>query len=281
MKLLDRRFLNISLTVQAIANQPYADPSAGFQYIVGLSPAGAFAGASTNSIAQYDGTKWTFFTPKVGELEVLNLDTGEVLSFNGTNWTAIFSLYEPVAPVLAIVPTGSTLPSSAAAGDSLLNTSDAKLYTATAADTWDSGTLTANGSRYASSADHKIYQSNGSVLSATNIIDGDMFLNREDGAVYAYDSTASAFVKVNGYPVEFVTEAHTLTAAEVIAKSFTLTNSVASGKENNTLLFVSGIAQSASTDFTVSDNSVSWNNKGLDSIGLIEGDTFIVHYVRA
>ena len=281
MNLLDRRFLNISLSVQSIANQPYANPSAGIQYIVGSNPAGAFAGASANSIAQYDGSKWTFFTPKVGELEVLNLDTGEVLSFNGTAWTAIFSLYEPVAPVLAIVPTGSTLPASASAGDSFLNTADAKLYTATAADTWDSGTLAANGSRYASFSDHKIYQSNGSVLSAISIIDGDMFLNKEDGAVYAYDATASAFIKVNGYPVEFVTEAHILTAGEVTAKNFTLTNSVASGKENNTLLFVSGVAQAVGTDFTVSGNTISWDNKELDTIGLLEGDVFIAHYVKA
>ena len=74
---------------------------------------------------------------------------------------------------------------------------------------------------------------------------------------------------------------HSLTAAEVTAKSFTLTNSIKSGEESNVLLFVSGVAQAAGTDFTASGSSISWNSKGLDSIGLIAGDTFIVHYVKA
>ena len=281
MNLLDRRFLNISLSVLGIANEPADNPAIGSQYIVGSTPAGAFSQAPANSIASYNGTSWTFFTPKAGELEVFNLETGEVLSFNGSSWSAIFSLYEPISPVLAIVPTGSSLPASAVTGETFLNTADAKLYTATATNTWDSGTLTTNGSRYASSSDHKIYQSDGSALSASNILNGDMFLNKEDATVYAYDSTTSAFVKVNSSSVEFVTETHILTAAEVSAKSFSLAHSVASGKENNTLLFVAGIAQTVGTDFTASGNSISWNSKGLDNIGLLEGDPFIIHYVKA
>ena len=280
MNLLDRRFLNISLSIQGIANEPADNPAIGSQYIVGSTPAGAFSQASTNSIARYNGTNWTFFTPKAGELEVLNIDTGEVLSFNGSIWATMFSLYEPIAPVLAIVPTGSSLPASAATGATFLNTTDAKLYTATATNTWDSGTLTTSGSRYASSSNHKIYQSDGSALASSNILNGDMFLNKEDGTVYAYDADTSAFVKVNSSSVEFVTETHSLTAAEVSAKSFSLANSVASGKENNTLLFVAGIAQTAGTDFTASGNTISWNGKELDAIGLHEGDAFIIHYVK-
>ena len=281
MNLLDRRFLYISLSVQGIANEPADNPAIGSQYIVGSTPTGTFSQASANSIARYDGTNWAFFSPKAGDLEVLNLETGEVLSFNGSNWTTVFSLYEPISPVLAIVPTGSSLPASVATGETFLNTADAKLYTATATNTWDSGTLTTNGSRYASSSDHKIYQSDGSALSASNILNGDMFLNKEDGTVYAYDADTSNFVKVNSSSVEFVTETHTLTAAEVSDKSFSLANSVASGKENNTLLFVAGIAQTAGTDFTASGNTISWNSKGLDAIGLLEGDSFIIHYVKA
>ena len=41
MNFLDRRFLNISLSVNAVANQPAANPTAGSQYIVGSSPSGA------------------------------------------------------------------------------------------------------------------------------------------------------------------------------------------------------------------------------------------------
>lgn len=175
--MLDRRFLNISLTILNIANQPDDNPAAGVQYIVGSTPAGAFAGVSPNSIARYDGTAWKFTAPKSGELEVLNAATGEILRFNGSAWSAV----------------------------SVIN-------------------------------------------AASNAV---------------------------------ATDIHTLTAQEVTAKSFTLANSVASGQENNILLFVSGVAQTAGVDFSASGNSISWNNKGLDSLGLVAGDTFIVHYVKA
>lgn len=191
--------------------------------------------------------------------------------------------YEPLAPVLAIVPTGNNLPASASAGDAFLNTSDAKLYTATAANTWDAGTATTNGSRYASSTDFKIYESDGTALTSTDILNGDLFLNKEEGSVYVYDASASAFVKVSGSSAsqDWSTEIHTLTASEVSAKSFTLTNSIATGQENGVTLSVCGIIQTPSVDFTASGNTISWTNKGLANIDLAAGDVFIVHYLNA
>ena len=282
--MLDRRFLSVSLIIQAIANEPAANPANGSQYIVGSNPAGAFAGASPNSIALFDGTAWKFTTPKIGEPEVLNSDTGDILSWNGTAWDAVLTINRSsnTAPVLAVVPTGSTLPASASAGDSFFKTDNAKLYTATAADTWDSGTATTNGSRYASSTDHKIYTSDGSATTSENVSDGGFFLNKEDNCLYVYNGLT--FVKIggnSGAAVSTATDFHTLTAAEATAKSFTLNNTVKHGEEANVLLFVSGVAQAAGTDFIVSGNSISWNNKGLDSIGIIAGDNFIIHYVKA
>lgn len=540
MNFLDRRFLNLSLSVLSVANQPDANPAVGSQYIVGSNPSGAFASASANQIARYNGSNWQFFTPKIRELEVLNLNSGEFLQFNGSAWVTVASLSagsnnpsganiitidgiaagynnnpsssyltpgnflladhskcyfniirnnsttwysyplhngasficwdgidsyklysaddesnngwmisdvsegaiffnradssiyallngevskisngiivfdgfvtsgysgllddvpgdlpdnpnqgdifipleylesigeegpsllvadsnndwsedyfpswqdtcyvstnhqylfrwnarsenrderflcihplnyldilfdvihdkfyrrhgnsfvclndtpissqqasasEPIAPVLRIIQTASSLPASCAVGDTILNTSDAKIYTATAADTWNSGVITANGARYASSTDHKIYSSNGSALSDDPIPTGGIFLNKDDNFLYVYDG--SNFIKASNDSVSvpvFVTEAHSLTAAEVSAKSFSLSNSIASGQENNTLLFVSGIAQIVGSDFNASGNSISWNSKGLDSIGLIAGDSFLVQYLRA
>ena len=110
-------------------------------------------------------------------------------------------------------------------------------------------------------------------------------MNKEENALCIYDSSVPAFIKIGGNSgggsASTVTEIHTLTAGEVTAKSFTLSNTVATGEEGNVLLFVSGVAQAAGTDFTVSGNSVSWNNKELDSLGLVAGDIFIVHYVKA
>ena len=109
-----------------------------------------------------------------------------------------------------------------------------------------------------------------------------LLINKADNFLYVYDG--SAFIKASNDSVSvpvLVTEAHSLTAAEVTAKSFSLSNNIASGQENNTLLFVSGIAQIVGSDFTASGNSISWNSKGLDNIALVAGDTFLVQYFKA
>ena len=282
--MLDRRFVSISLVVLGVANEPAANPANGTQYIVGSTPAGAFAGASPNSIALFDGTAWKFITPKIGEPEVLNSATGEFLTWNGSAWSVVLTINRNshTPPVLAVIPTGTSLPASASAGDTFFKTDDAKLYTATAADTWDNGTATTNASRYASSTDHKIYTSDGSAAASENVSEGGFFLNKEDNCLYVYNG--SIFIKIGGNSeaaVQVATELHSLTAAEVSAKTFTLTNSVKSGEESNILLFVSGVAQAAGTDFSASGNSISWNAKGLEAVGLREGDSFIIHYVKA
>lgn len=75
-----------------------------------------------------------------------------------------------------------------------------------------------------------------------------------------------------------VLENHTLTAAEALAESFTLENSVAVGTENNVLLSVCGVAQTPEVDFTVSGNIISWGNKALHEITFVAGDTFSISY---
>ena len=90
--MFDRRFVSISLIVQGIANAPVANPTAGTQYIVGATPTGAFANATPNYIARYDGAAWKFTPPKISEIEVLNANTGEILSWNGTLFSLSFLL---------------------------------------------------------------------------------------------------------------------------------------------------------------------------------------------
>ena len=75
-----------------------------------------------------------------------------------------------------------------------------------------------------------------------------------------------------------VLENHTLTAAEALAESFTLENSVATGTENNILLSVCGVAQIPEVDFSVSGNTISWDNKALHEITFVAGDTFSISY---
>lgn len=75
-----------------------------------------------------------------------------------------------------------------------------------------------------------------------------------------------------------VLENHTLTAAEALAESFNLENSVASGTEDKVLLSVCGISQIAGVDFSVSGNIISWGNKALHEITFVAGDTFSISY---
>ena len=89
---IDRRFLDINLCVEGIANTPSGTPVKGTQYIVGSSPAGAFAEATANSVARYNGSSWKFTKPGTGQLEVLNTATLEILKWNGSRWNTIASL---------------------------------------------------------------------------------------------------------------------------------------------------------------------------------------------
>ena len=278
---LDRRFLNVSFVVQSVANSPPDNPTAGTQYIVGANPTGAFAGAVANSIAYYDGSSWVFTTPEAGELEVLCVQTRELLSWNGIEWAVTIAIdnNSNIAPVLAVVPSGTSLPATASEDDVFLKTDEAKLYTATGTDTWNSGTVVVNGGRYASSTDHKIYTSDGSTLTPENVAEGGFFLSKEDNRLYIYDG--SRFVRVGGSGATYAIDIHSITAAEITAKSFSLTRSIAAGQENNTSLSVAGLELAVGVDFVASGSTISWNGKGLDNAGLDVGDVIIVHYVTS
>ena len=276
---IERRFLDVSLTILGILNQPAENPSAGDQYIVGANGTGAFEGIAPNSVARFDGTQWKFSAPRAGTIEALDASAGTILRFNGSSWNVVADFNSFIAPVLDIVNSGNELPATCSENQVFLNIDDNKLYTATDVNTWNSGVALTDGTRYASATDFKVYESNGSVVTPAEIKDGGLFLNKADGCIYVYDEAAHEF-KRNGADVT-VTEIHHLTAAEVSAKSFSLSNSIASGRENQVMLSVGGVAQIVGIDFSASGNSISWNNKGLDSLGLAAGDTFIVHYVKA
>ena len=83
--MLDRRFFDVNIVVQGIANEPAANPTAGTQYIVGQNPTGAFAGVTADTLARYDGSAWTFLPPQEGSLEVINIETGEILGYDGSD----------------------------------------------------------------------------------------------------------------------------------------------------------------------------------------------------
>lgn len=448
--MLDRRFLDVSLVVQDIANEPAANPTVGTQYIVGENPTGAFEDIIHGYIARYDGTKWISITPKAEGLEVLNAKTGELLTvderghwvskvtlstkndfpfkfyipdyaveykdgsptnisghtagdiqidgsgnkiyvansegtfedktseFKGNTlffwrtdnnnsypelWTwdgadiqAIFpndgdylfdkgecqfytykhseykfqkvnaltpsetlqieggdlfyndedkSFYfisakgcakfnaggsggagsEFISPVLDIVQKGEhSNPPRPVAGLKFIDVNEGSAFAYDDSLNLSSITLT-HGDRYALTTDFKIYEYDGTTWTATDVPDGGIFLNKADNYVYVYDAKAGAFVKasvdtVSGAGDEVICENHTLTAEEATAKSFTLANSIKTGKETGVLLSVCGMIQIPGVDYTASGNTISWTGKTLDDIGLQAGDIFVVQYVK-
>jgi hypothetical protein len=450
MKLLDRRFLNLSLAVQGIANKPADNPTAGIQYIVGSNGTDAFAGVAPNSIARYNGSAWEFMPPKAGELEVLDVSSGQFKSFNGSNWEVLTlsgsssdsdtsSSVVVVKSVVYYAPNTRKLPADfaglwlvsdsnklrrvpgftyidrdenhlEASFDVVAGINTGKIYTYDSetgvyspsailhgqivfsildnsfyslgdnslvllgraanilpvdyvVDYFDNSSAygeeyfafiqssglqetiadgghglaftcgetgwrlnsystefenyqdsTANlpvGSRvafrfnfyegsdsvsYKPNADYNgvtyggivtITGNNPGDISILNLIDGDTFLSKHDNSLYLYRESDKSFSKIavqgsssGGSSGETFTEAHSLTAAEATAKAFSLTHNIAAGSENSVICFVSGIAQIPGTDFTASGSSISWNNKGLDAIGLEAGDTFLLYYAK-
>ena len=86
--MIDRRFLDISLVVEGVADEPEKS-EVGTQYIVGENPTGDFENAEPAYIARYNGEKWIFIPPKSASLEVINAGTGEILKFDGMLWEVV------------------------------------------------------------------------------------------------------------------------------------------------------------------------------------------------
>jgi hypothetical protein len=322
---IDRRFLNVRLSVVGTANNS-TSTTEGIQFIVGASPTGNFAAAAPNDVAQYQHGAWVFRTPTANNIEVFDLETNSMKRFNGTSWeiTLDFNAINEgsaywIDPVLSLVPTGTSTPGTAAkAGLTFLNLTDGKLYTSTGVDTWDSGTATSDGDRYASSTDTKIYAKATGTFTGAVPQDGPCFIVKDVDIVYTYDAastsikplgdpeTPDATTTVKGVVVVPVAGGlnvdsgalsvkrtsgvykYTLTGTDVSAKAFTLPKKMVPGYENVVGASVGGVAQVNGVDFSIildSDSlgigtcALSWaSGEALDSVGLVTGDVFLLTY---
>ena len=355
--MLDRRFLDVSLVVAGITNSPAANPKAGTQYIVGENPADDFSGATANQLARYDGSKWIFSNPKAGGLEVLNVETKEILSFDGTAWSVKVALakaknvdnftivdyfankshyYEPnnmtgytPGEYFGVIYGGNK--DTGYTGNILKANSDGKLenvnstvvgksfliikndddtlngpmvapsvnYILSAAENDYTHILyefskpdivfckqTGHFYRYDEAVDNYVDLGAGSTDDFTEIGDGVFFYYAATNSFYYVDTDNGTFTvfpistSEGGATYEIITETHTLTAEEATAKSFTLANSIKTGKENAVFLSVCGVVQIAGVDYTASGNTINWTGKTLADIGLQAGDIFVVQYVK-
>ncbi|MBR1485860.1 MAG: DUF2793 domain-containing protein, partial [Synergistaceae bacterium] len=209
--MLDRRFLDVSLVVAGVANEPAANPTAGTQYIVGDTPAGAFSSASANQLARYDGTKWTFTTLKQGGLELFNAETNALMSFNGTAWENKITLptvnklpFKFYLPDYAGKPLSSGNMTGREAGAIEFSYDDRKIYVANSA-----GTLEDKTSEFTSkalffwrnndSSDYPdLWEWNGSSFEGIySVQEGDYLFDKGERQFYTYNPRVYKFQKVN------------------------------------------------------------------------------------
>ena len=249
---------------------------------------------------------WLYYDLEAGDY-VINKADGQIYFFDGTALSAKNGGLEAkiaenitIPFVLDVTATGTVLPEICAVGDKFLKTDDAKIYTATAINTWNAGTATVSGDKYASKTDLKVYESNGSAVFASDIPNGRMLLNKADNCIYVYDSKANTLIKTTSsvsssssseVNIESakVTETHILTQDEVREKSFNLKNEIMSGKESEVILSVCGVVQIFGVDYTASGHTIKWNGYDNSTYRYIHrlryrslkaGDTFIIQYTK-
>ena len=95
--MIDRRFLNVRITVKGLAETAPSNPnSVGDQWIVSKAWGDSYPNAQVNSIAAYENGGWKFTMPSSysASLEVINLATNEILKWDYSNntWKAVGSL---------------------------------------------------------------------------------------------------------------------------------------------------------------------------------------------
>lgn len=76
----------VRAAVISVANTPPVNPEIGDRYLIGVAPTGDWAGRD-NFIAEFGTTAWTFTEPSEGDI-LLNLDTPDVLRYDGVAWGA-------------------------------------------------------------------------------------------------------------------------------------------------------------------------------------------------
>ena len=95
--MIDRRFLDVRITVSGFAAGVPASPALGDQWIVSAEWGDKYPNAKVNSIAKYSNKGWQFINPfniNATTLEVINLTTNEILKFDYSDnqWKAVGSL---------------------------------------------------------------------------------------------------------------------------------------------------------------------------------------------
>lgn len=114
--MIDRRFLDVRITVNGFAESVISNATYGDQYIVSKAWGDSYPNAVVNSIAKLGPKGWKFTMPSVyvNPLEVVNLATNEILKFDGSSntWKAIGTLGGMIVPFVVDKAYSDTAPAN-------------------------------------------------------------------------------------------------------------------------------------------------------------------------
>lgn len=90
---INRRFLDINFTVKGYTNSynDIANPSIGDAYLYN-------DGTDSYPIVRFNGKNWDIIKPSGAQLEILRLDTGEILTFDNIKkcWKTVYTIYPKI-----------------------------------------------------------------------------------------------------------------------------------------------------------------------------------------
>lgn len=301
---IDRRFIDLRLTIDGVVVEPVGEPFVGQQYLVAAADAtGAFAGHE-NDLAMYteDGA-WKFYSIDKMQTELFDVNNGQIIrkevvdgeskwvshKFSSTQEGTEENSGAVVIPVTGMATTGTQLPETVTEGQVFVNTETNTVYVYKEGQ-WDAG-------RPITSDDRFVDAENGTIVTADEdgkvkvepLADGELVVSKEELTLYIYDASTGTLVPIAGKEVEppvcepskkVITVTHVLTEEEAQVKGFNLTE--AAVLENGVFAAVGGVVQALNIDFKVENNEdnsvVSWDGLGLDDIGLEAGDVFVLTY---
>lgn len=305
MNKLDRRFLDVNLTIEAITSTPPEDPNEGDQYIIGdEAGTGAFADATSGAIARYENGVWTFTSPDTDSFEVLNRSTGEILKCaldtssipNRKVWKVVGtlggkteSLY--IVEYISQDSSQQTFSDSPSIGAIALDANLNYMFRCTTEGEWGESETPPDGVyaapfRWQANAWQQgatwARVSNGTVEIIPTPPVGTIFLERNTWKLQAVST--SGFVR----PITggMITQKYTLTANQITSKTIDLTmpdDGTAPflwlDRAKDALVFLKGLLQEYGEDYTINDQgfSLAWAGRGWD--GHIQaGDKITVVY---
>lgn len=276
--MIDSRFLNLNLFIKGIR---FSEPSSSNAQIGDTYLLLGTENSDNNDIIVFDGSSFHHIPPRTTMHELIDAENGNIYSYDGSNWNISGHIGDMlVESVIDFFYSSSEdeVKFRNIAGVKYIQ--DNYLYTSTGEGTNADSQELSQGAYIANNTDGRIYYYEGYddnshyVWIPCKLGISSVVISKATGAAYYYNGTA--WVALTSL---LKNEMFTLDYQNIQDKRVNLSSNVASEKASSVIVFAGGATHFAGTDFSVTGNSISWNAKVLDTVGLKEGDKLIVQYV--